>query len=114
MQDKNHLKLDTQNFNRALTFWQALGFEIQKTRGPDGKRVGSLYSDNVEVVSVTSGDHGETLYHLKMKSADKVLKELGERRRDVKLTRHVAGPGWKQGWVRLEDPDGNVYAIEAA
>ena len=39
MQDKNHLKLDTQNFNRALTFWQALGFEIQKTRGPDGKRI---------------------------------------------------------------------------
>ena len=114
MDNKNHIQLDTSNFNRAMTFWQALGFTVQQTRGADGKRVGSLYSDDVELVSVSNQKDGELRYHLKVKSAEKLLKSLGQKRRDVKVTRHIQGPGWKKGWVRLEDPDGNIYSIEAA
>lgn len=111
--DHSHLQLETRNFNRALGFWQALGFQLQETRGPDGRRISQLHSDDVEVIS-TLEEEGGVRYHLRVKAADKVLKTLTQRRRDVKVTRHLSEPGWKKGWVRVEDPDGNVYAVEAA
>lgn len=109
-----HLTLQTKNFNRALGFWQALGFELQQTRGEDGKRVCQLFSADIDVAVEKDDAEGGVRYHLKAKDVDSVVRQLQEKRRDVRISQHLSEPGWSKSWMRVTDPDGNIYVLEQA
>ena len=110
MQTDNHIYLDTRNFTEALSFWQALGFRVEETRGPRGHRTCDLVSDEAELVSEGQGDLGAPRMHFRVKDIKAVTRRLSK---GFSVVHQPRGAQWNKDWVRVDDPDGNAYALEA-
>jgi catechol 2,3-dioxygenase-like lactoylglutathione lyase family enzyme len=115
----DHAYVETRSFGRALRFWTALGFVARESWGGDGHRACLLGRDEARVVLAESergSDPQAATVHFGV-PADGALDALAAAvatAPDAVDVETPAGPThWGTRWMRVRDPDGNLWAFEA-
>lgn len=112
----DHLYLETRDLDRSLKFYRALGFSVEAEWGEGDHRAVKLVSGSAAVVlaltSPQTSPQGATV-HFALENAeemDRALAALPEA--DVVIP--LADTHWGTRWIRVRDPDGNFYCLEAS
>lgn len=113
----DHLFLETRDFERMVRFWKGLGFEILEQWGSQAEgHQGCLLKSGDSVVVVGSVGPDERAQgpsiHFSVKSVDQLAEAL-KGSRDVQIVTAPENTHWNTRWLKVKDPDGNVYAIES-
>jgi catechol 2,3-dioxygenase-like lactoylglutathione lyase family enzyme len=114
----DHAYVETRSFDRALAFWKALGFEVAQSWGDAGHRAAIVARDGARVV-LAEGPSGaapqRATVHFGV-SADELgtLSGAAAGTRDVEVETPSGPTHWGTRWMRVRDPDGNLWAFESA
>lgn len=112
-----HLFLETHDFAGMVRFWSALGFETAEAWGTEAEgHQGCVLKCGDSVVVVGSVGPKEPVQaptmHFSVKSVDQLAAALkGNRAVDVVTAPEATH--WNTRWIRVKDPQGNVYAVES-
>jgi len=110
----DHLYLETRHFDRSLAFWEALGFAVAERWGESGHRACLLRSGRAEVVVAEvapgAGPQRPTA-HFGLRDADATSARLAADDR-VAVIAPLEPTHWGTRWIRVEDPDGNLFCLE--
>jgi catechol 2,3-dioxygenase-like lactoylglutathione lyase family enzyme len=110
----DHLYLETRHFERSLEFWRALGFEEAQRWGEGEHRACLLRSEGAQVVvaEVPAGAAPQRpTAHFALRQADALAARLAADPR-VTVRTPLEPTHWGTRWIRVEDPDGNLYCLE--
>jgi catechol 2,3-dioxygenase-like lactoylglutathione lyase family enzyme len=106
----DHLYIETRSFERAVAFWEGLGFEFAERWGSDGHRAGRLKAGNAEIV-LAEGDSPVVTVHFRVADAGGVADQIS-RSEAVRVRGSLARTHWGTRLMRVEDTDGHVFALE--
>lgn len=111
----DHVYVETRAFDRAVAFWKALGFDVESQWGEPGHRACQLVSGAARVVlaepAAGAAPEGPTV-HFALGAAEAMQARLAESD-DVKVLTPLAATHWGTRWIRVADPDGHVWVLEA-
>ena len=108
----DHLYLETRSFDTAVAFWTALGFELAERWGDEGHRAGRLVSGSASVV-LAEGRAPAQVVHFRVApgSLDALAASLGGNA-DLKVVTPLEATHWGTRWLRVQDNDRRIYALE--
>jgi uncharacterized glyoxalase superfamily protein PhnB len=110
----DHLYVETRGFEKAVSFWEALGFEVEERWGEGDHRAGLLRAESAVVVLAEVGpDHDpqRPTAHLAIRDAEAFDQRLGESEA-VEVVTPLEDTHWGTRWIRVRDPDGNLLSLE--
>ncbi len=110
----DHMYVETRHYDRTRVFWEALGFGVAAEWGEGGHRACRLASESAGVVLAEVGpEHAPQSpnVHFKLESAEQMDEKLATAAEVTVLT-PLSETHWQTRWIRVQDPDGNVYALE--
>jgi catechol 2,3-dioxygenase-like lactoylglutathione lyase family enzyme len=110
----DHIYVETRHFDRTKEFWEALGFATVAEWGEEGHRACKLAGEGAQVVLAGVGpDHApqRPTVHLKLTDAERTDEALAAAE-VVTVVTPLEATHWNTRWIRIQDPDGNVYALE--
>ncbi len=109
----DHAYVESTRYDDARRFWAGLGFTVEAEWGEDGHRAASLRSGGARIVLAEAAagatPAGPTV-HLHVPDADAAARAVGAAAPTV-LT-PLEPTHWGTRWIRLADPDGNVWVLE--
>ena len=111
----DHIYVETRHFDRAVSFWRELGFEVASEWGEDDHRACRLTGPNAWVVLAEAGrghDPQRATVHFAMKDAEMLDEKLAAAEA-VEVVSPLENTHWGTRWILVRDPDGNLYALEA-
>lgn len=111
----DHVYMETRHFDRSIAFWEALGFSVAETWGEGEHRACRLQTDGAWVVLAEAGvghDPQRATVHFAMRDAEKLDAHLTESDA-VDVISPLEDTHWGTRWIRVRDPDGNLYVLEA-
>ena len=102
----DHVYAETLHWEDSLAFWNGLGFELVDSWGSDGHRAGRLESGSAAVVlaEVTEGTPTFDVFFA-VTDADGADDLPG-------VVTPSSDTHWGTRWIRVEDPDGRIHALE--
>ena len=104
----DHLYSETVHWGASVAFWEGLGFSFEEQWGSDGHRAGRLRcNDAIVVLAEVASEPASTVF-FSVASVDSI--DPGE---GVEVVGGPEDTHWGTRWLRVRDPDGRVYAIEA-
>ena len=110
----DHLYLETRSFDAAVAFWEGLGFKVAERWGDEGHRAGRLVSGAAAVV-LAEGRAPAQVVHFRVPagSLDALAAAL-DGNAQVKVVTPVETTHWGTRWLRVQDNDRRIYALEEA
>ena len=111
----DHIYVETTKWDAAVAFWNGLGFEFVEQWGEDGHRAGRLCRADAQVVlAEASGNPVGPTVHFDLSAAEaSALNDRLSANDAVDVQVPLEDTHWGTKWIRVKDPDGNVYALEA-
>ena len=106
----DHLYLETRSFEATVAFWERLGFRLAAQWGSDGHRAGRLESGEAFIVLAESSEPVQTV-HFRLAEADAFARRLADQS-GVTVQTPLEATHWGTRWIRVQDPDGRVFALE--
>lgn len=110
----DHLYVETCSFERACAFWTALGFAVAAAWGGAGHRACRLARGTAAIVLAEAAPgaaaQGPTV-HFALRGAEAVQARL-DASADVDVRTPLGPTHWGTRWIRVADPDGNVWVLE--
>ncbi|RMG07733.1 MAG: hypothetical protein D6731_23185 [Planctomycetota bacterium] len=109
----DHFYVETRHWERSVSFWKGLGFSFADRWGEDGHRAGLLRCGEARLVlaEANGAPEGVTVHF-----AAEGLEALNARLladANVDVATPLEDTHWGSRWIRVRDPDGRVYALEA-
>ncbi len=111
----DHIYVETRNFEQTLTFWKTLGFAIESRWGDKGHRACRLTAGSAAVVLAEAdpaGNPERPTVHLAMADPAALAQKLAAEP-NVEVVTPLEDTHWGTRWIRVQDPDGNLYCLEA-
>jgi catechol 2,3-dioxygenase-like lactoylglutathione lyase family enzyme len=106
----DHLYLETRSFEATVAFWERLGFTLAGQWGSGGHRAGRSESGDAVIVFAESISPVQTI-HFRLTEADGLAQRLAAQD-GVRVQTPLEATHWGTRWIRVEDPDGRVFALE--
>ena len=108
----DHLYLETRSFDSSVSFWESLGFKLAETWGADGHRAGRLTSGSAFIV-LAEGAAPAQVVHFRVPSGSlDALAAALVASPHVKIVTPVEPTHWGTRWLRVQDADRRIYALE--
>jgi catechol 2,3-dioxygenase-like lactoylglutathione lyase family enzyme len=110
----DHVYVESPSYDAARAFWGALGFAAESEWGEGGHRACCLVSGTARVVLAESSPGAAPVrptVHLRVADADAAAKSIAAARA-VRVLTPLEPTHWGTRWIRLADPDGNVWVLE--
>ncbi|MHC4473819.1 MAG: VOC family protein [Planctomycetota bacterium] len=110
----DHLYVETRSFEKAMAFWGTLGFAVDHTWGEGDHRAGMLRAGKAIVVLAEVGpthDPQRPTPHLAIRDPEALDEHLAESDA-VDVVTPLEETHWGTRWIRVRDPDGNLYSLE--
>jgi catechol 2,3-dioxygenase-like lactoylglutathione lyase family enzyme len=108
----DHIYVECRDFEKTLGFWKALGFKVAATWGEDGHKAGKLTSGTASVVLAEAKKPEGPTIHFGIGGAKALGAKLAKSKA-VKVVTPLEPTHWGTQWIRVQDPDGNVFSLEA-
>lgn len=110
----DHIYVETHHYTQAREFWQALGFALADEWGEDDHRACRLTLGNTAVVlAQTAGATAiPPTIHFAVSDPAQLERQLGASPA-IFLSTPLKETHWGTRWMRVRDPDGNEYVLEA-
>ena len=108
----DHLYLETRSFENAVSFWEALGFRLAEQWGDAGHRAGRLVSGAASVVLAEGRAPAEVVHFRVPKGSLDALAAAFENAKHVKILTPLGPTHWGTRWIRVQDPDRRIFALE--
>ncbi len=111
----DHIYVETHHYTQAKQFWQALGFVLADEWGEADHRACRLTCGNTAVVLAKAAGATAVTPTIHFATSDP-----GQLERQLSASPAVAVSApltethWGTHWMRVRDPDGNEYVLEAA
>jgi len=111
----DHLYLETKSLERTLRFYAALGFTVAAEWGEGEHRAAKLVSGDASVVVAEvlpeTSPQGATV-HFAIENAEALHRALAKIP-EVTIVTPLQDTHWGTRWIRVRDPEGNFYCLEA-
>ena len=108
----DHIYVETRSFDTAVSFWEALGFRLAEQWGDAGHRAGRLVSGSAFVVLAEGRAPAEVVHFRVPKGSLDALAASFETAKNVKILTPLGETHWGTRWIRVQDPDRRIFAIE--
>lgn len=111
----DHIYVETHRFDAAVRFWTALGFNVAESWGEGDYRACLLKAERASVVlaqAKPSQSPQRSTVHFAISQAESLDAALRSNP-DVKVVTALEPTHWGTRWIRVVDPDGNLYCLEA-
>ncbi|MBI3723053.1 VOC family protein [bacterium] len=110
----DHIYVECRSFERTAAFWQGLGFKLAETWGEGGHRAGALVCGAARVVlaEAEAGDPERPTVFLAIDDPLGMSEKLRVAKH-VEVATPLEDTHWGTRWIRVRDPEGNVFALEA-
>lgn len=111
----DHLYLETRSFDSAVLFWESLGFKLAEqweVEGASGHRAGRLVSGSAFIVLAESGAPAQVVHFRVPAGSLDALANALEGSKDVKIVTPLEPTHWGTRWLRVQDQDRRIYALE--
>lgn len=110
----DHAYVETRDFDRTLAFWNALGFAARESWGEAGHRACLLGRGEARVVLAECGYDApqRATVHFDIRELDALAAAIAASAA-VEIETPLGPTHWGTRWLRVRDPDGNVWAFEA-
>jgi catechol 2,3-dioxygenase-like lactoylglutathione lyase family enzyme len=112
VEDLDHLYMESPQFEATIAFWRSIGFEVAAEWGEDGHRACRLTSNEAVVVLAEGEAPVPPTVHFGI-SAPEAMQERLAADEHVDVVTPLEDTHWGTRWIRVRDPDGNVYALES-
>jgi catechol 2,3-dioxygenase-like lactoylglutathione lyase family enzyme len=110
------LYLETNHWDRSVAFWKGLGFTVARQWGEDGHRACHLESNSARITLAELGDRSHLpdrpTPYFEVSDIETIDRELASSN-DVSVLVPLEKTHWGTRWIRVQDPDGNIYALQA-
>ena len=110
--DLDHLYMESPQFEATIGFWQALGYEVAAEWGEDGHRACRLVAGEAAVVLAEGDKPIPPTVHMSVQDAEGMNQSLAGAEH-VDVVTPLEDTHWGTRWIRVRDPDGNIYALES-
>lgn len=107
----DHLYVETRSFQKAVAFWEGLGFSIVAKWGEDGHKAGMLMCGGAKIVLAEAHKPCPVTVHFAIEGADAYQTDL-KKKKGVRVTTPLEDTHWGTRWIRVADPDANHFALE--
>ena len=110
----DHIYVETRHFEKTIAFWEALGFAVAESWGEGDHRACRLFAGTARVVLAEAGaghDPQRATVHLAMADPATLDEEIGGADA-VDVISPLEDTHWGTRWIRVRDPDGNLYVLE--
>lgn len=101
----DHVYAETLDWDASVTFWVGLGFAFVSEWGSEGHRAGRLECGSAAVV-LAEITEGAPAFNVFFDVDDPDDSGLGG------VVTPLSDTHWGTRWIRVEDPDGRVHALE--
>jgi catechol 2,3-dioxygenase-like lactoylglutathione lyase family enzyme len=111
----DHVYVETRHFERTIAFWESLGFAVAESWGEGDHRACRLSAGTAWVVLAEAGaghDPQRATVHLKVTDPEALDARIREADA-VSVISPLEETHWGTRWIRVHDPDGNLYVLEA-
>ena len=108
----DHVYVECRDFERTLAFWKALGFALVAEWGEDGHRAGRLTSGQAALVLAEAKAPVGPTMHLATRDPEALNARLAKDPA-VEVETPLEDTHWGTRWIRVRDPEGNVWALES-
>jgi len=111
----DHIYVETRRFEESVAFWKTLSFSVAASWGGEGHRACRLVSEEAAVVLAEVDPMGQpqsATVHFAMSDPEALEKDL-QASAAAEIVTPLADTHWGTRWIRVRDPDGNLYALEA-
>ena len=111
----DHMYVETKSFERAVAFWETLGFELERSWGEGDHRAGLLRAGDAAVVLAEVGashDPQRPTFHFAIEDAEALDRRLADSEA-VEVLAPLESTHWGTRWIRVRDADGNLHCLEA-
>ena len=110
----DHVYVETADYDAARAFWEELGFSAESEWGEGGHRAGKFVRGSAAVVLATAHGGGKPCgptVHLRVASTSQAQAAL-DASGGVNVVVRDEPTHWGTRWMRVADPDGNVWVLE--
>ena len=110
----DHVYVETRRFEQTVEFWKSLGFTIAAEWGDGSHRACRLVADRAAVVLAEADPEASPqspTVHFAMADPEHLARTLTEAE-NVEVITPLADTHWGTRWIRVQDPDGNLYCLE--
>lgn len=110
-----HVYLETRQFDQTVAFWNSLGFTVAEEWGDATHRACRLTSGDAAVVLAEADPAGSPqspTVHFAMKDPERLAESLAAAE-NVAVITPLEATHWGTRWIRVQDPDGNLYCLES-
>jgi len=111
----DHVYVETRQFDKTVSFWKSLGFDVAAEWGDGPHRACRLTSGDAAVVLAEADPAGSPqspTVHFAMKDPEHLAESLAAAE-NVEILTPLENTHWGTRWIRVQDPDGNMYCLEA-
>ncbi|HET7771862.1 MAG TPA: VOC family protein [Chloroflexota bacterium] len=108
----DHLYLETRSFDAAVSFWEALGFKLAERWGDAGHRAGRLVSGSASVVLAEGRAPAQVVHFRVPPGSLETLAASLDGNASLKVVTPVEATHWGTRWLRVQDNDRRIYALE--
>jgi len=111
----DHVYVETRRFDETVRFWKSLGFAVAAQWGEGTHRACRLVSGDAAVVLAEADPAGSPqspTVHFAMTDAEGLADRLAAAE-SVAIVTPLEDTHWGTKWIRVQDPDGNLYCLEA-
>jgi catechol 2,3-dioxygenase-like lactoylglutathione lyase family enzyme len=112
IQSLHHLYIESPRYEASVAFWKGLGFTVESTWGDEGHRACRLAANGAAVVLAEAEKPHHPTVHLAIDDIEAMDQHV-DGSMDVEVTAPLEKTHWGTKWIRVRDPDGNVYALES-
>jgi catechol 2,3-dioxygenase-like lactoylglutathione lyase family enzyme len=111
----DHVYVETRHYEKTIAFWEALGFAVAESWGEADHRACRLAAGTARVVLAEAGaghDPQRATVHLAVVEPDTLDASIATTDA-VDVISPLEDTHWGTRWIRVRDPDGNLYVLEA-
>jgi catechol 2,3-dioxygenase-like lactoylglutathione lyase family enzyme len=111
----DHMYLQTNHWEKSIAFWTALGFSVARQWGDSGHRACQLTCNDTAITLAELDDKNHlpdrpTPYFL-VDGIDAMSATLVDSD-NVAVVLPLEKTHWGTRWIRVQDPDGNIYCLQ--
>jgi len=110
----DHTYVETRDYTAARSFWETLGFAVASEWGDAGHRACRLVAGDTSVVLAECApgrDPQGPTAHFRVSDAAGIDARLRDAA-PVEVVTPLEPTHWNTRWIRVRDPDGNVWVLE--